>query len=110
MPLPTDDLVLRISEAMDHLDQANTIFNYVFFALSGFGRLLSAKVFDLFVIQLPPRRTSRDPRTRECVTSILPRGVIYILRLHVKVVKGALRKMMGKAGSFNVLPRHRVPV
>ena len=32
----SDDLTLRISEGMDHLDQANTIFNYVFFALSGF--------------------------------------------------------------------------
>ena len=33
---PTDEMVLRLSEAMDHLDQANTIFNYVLFALSEF--------------------------------------------------------------------------
>lgn len=32
----TEDLVLRISEAMDHLDQANTIFSFVFFALGEF--------------------------------------------------------------------------
>lgn len=31
-----DDLTLRISEAMDHLDQSNTIFNFVLFTLSGF--------------------------------------------------------------------------
>lgn len=31
----SDDLALRISEAMDHLDQANTIFNYVMFSISG---------------------------------------------------------------------------
>jgi hypothetical protein len=37
VPALADDLALRISEAMDALDQANTIFNYVFFALSGFG-------------------------------------------------------------------------
>src|SRR5271166_6974592 len=30
----------------------------------------------------PPRRTSRDPRTRGSVTSTLQRGVISILRLH----------------------------
>ena len=29
-------LSLRISEAMDHLDRANAIFNYVLFSLSGF--------------------------------------------------------------------------
>src|SRR5204862_732397 len=31
-----DQLALRISEAMDHLDRANAIFNYVLFSLSGF--------------------------------------------------------------------------
>jgi hypothetical protein len=34
--------------------------------------------------RLTPRRTSPDPRTRGCVTSILQRGVISILRLHAK--------------------------
>lgn len=31
-----NDRDVRISEALDHLDQANTIYNFVFFTLSGF--------------------------------------------------------------------------
>jgi len=36
-------LVLRISEAKDHLDQANTIFNFVFLTLNGFTGFDDAK-------------------------------------------------------------------
>jgi hypothetical protein len=39
------------------------------------------------LVRLTPRRTSRDPRTRGCVTSILQRGVISILRLQKRPIR-----------------------